>query len=396
MTSNLIPTYAPPNVVFERGVGMYLFDADGKPWLDFIAGIAVNALGHCHPALTSALHEQADKLWHVSNMFEVPMREQLAAKYCQSTFAELVFFTNSGTEAIEGLLKAARRFHFDNGEPERIEILTFDGAFHGRSYGAINAGGNPAYLKGFGPDMTGFKQLPFADEQAFVEAISKTTAAVLIEPVQGEGGVRAASNAFLQLLRAKCDEVGALLLFDEIQCGAGRTGKLFAHQWADIEPDGMAVAKGVGGGFPLGGFLLTQRVGQHMVVGTHGSTYGGNPLAMAVGIALWDEISKPEILENVITVGDFLKQQLARLADEFSDIVLESRGKGLLLGLKLHENFVARDIAGIAREHGLLIGAAGDNVIRMAPPLILTEDHAREAIAKLEQSLTAARGSEGA
>ncbi len=393
MTSNLIPSYAPPNLIFERGSGVYLFDGNGEPWLDFIAGIAVNALGHCHPALTSALHEQTDRLWHVSNMFDVPMREQLAAMYCESSFADLVFFTNSGTEAIEGLLKAARRFHFENGQPDRIEVLTFQGAFHGRSYGAINAGGNPAYLKGFGPAMAGFKQLPFADEQAFIDAISHDTAAVLIEPVQGEGGVRAAPEGFLRLLRAKCDETGALLLYDEIQCGAGRTGKLFAHQWTDAEPDGMAVAKGVGGGFPLGAFLTSQKVGQHMIVGTHGSTYGGNPLAMAVGIALWNEITKPETMANVIETGGFLKQQLARLADEFPDIIMESRGKGLLLGLKLHEQFIAREMTGLARDQGLLIGAAGDNVIRMAPPLIITKDHVREAVAKLEKALHTARKS---
>lgn len=391
MSSNLIPTYAPPSLVFERGEGVYLYDKNGDKWLDFIAGIAVNSLGHCHPALVNALAEQSQKLWHVSNMFEVPMRQQLAARYCENTFADLVFFTNSGTEAIEGLIKAARRFHFENQDTSRIEVLTFQGAFHGRSYGAINAGGNPAYLKGFGPAMEGFVSLPFADEEAFLAAISNTTAAVLIEPVQGEGGVRAAPEEFLRLLRAKCDETGALLLYDEVQCGAGRTGKLFAHQWTQAEPDGMAVAKGVGGGFPLGAFLLTQKVGEHMVVGTHGSTYGGNPLAMAVGIALWDEIAKAETLENVVKVGNFLKQQLAGLADKYDDLIVEARGKGLLVGFKLHEKLIARDVAGLARDQGLLIGAAGDNVIRMAPPLIITADHVREAISKLDMTLQKAR-----
>jgi len=391
MTSNLVPTYAPPDVVFARGAGVYLYDADGKPWLDFIAGIAVNSLGHCHPVLVEALTAQANTLWHVSNMFEVPAREQLAQRYCEHTFAEQVFFTNSGTEAIEGLLKAARKYHAENGQPERIDILTFQGAFHGRSYGAINAGGNPAYLKGFGPAMAGFTQLPFADEQAFIDAISENTAAVLIEPVQGEGGLRAAPEEYLRTLRAKCDETGALLLYDEIQCGAGRTGKLFAHQWTDAEPDGMAVAKGVGGGFPLGAFLLSKKMGENMVVGTHGSTYGGNPLAMAVGIALWDEIAKPEMMEHVVDVGNFLKQQLAGLADEYNDIIIETRGKGLLVGLQLHDQFVAREVVGLARNEGLLIGAAGENVIRMAPPLIITKDHAREALTKLERALQTAR-----
>lgn len=388
MTSHLVPTYAPPAINFVRGEGVHLYDDQGNAWLDFIAGIAVNALGHCPPKLVDALKNQADDLWHVSNMFKVPVREQLADMYCRDTFADLVFFTNSGTEAIEGVLKAARRYHADNGDEDRIEILTFQGAFHGRSYGAINAGGNPNYLKGFGPRMEGFKQLPFGDMDAFIDAINDKTAAVLIEPVQGEGGVRAADISFLELLRSKCDETGALLLYDEVQCGAGRTGKLFAHQWTDkANPDGMAVAKGVGGGFPLGAFLLTEELGKHMVVGTHGSTYGGNPLAMAVGVALWEELNTPGFMDRVVEMGNFLKQQLAGLQDEFPGMIEEVRGKGLLVGIKMSEQYVARDVMGMARDEGLLIGAAGDNVVRMAPPLIITEDNAREAVSKLRAAL---------
>ncbi len=391
MTSHLIPTYAPPDLVFERGEGVWLYDAKGDAWLDFIAGIAVDCLGHCHPALVKALEDQAHKLWHLSNMFEVPAREELASRYCENSFADLVFFTNSGTEAIEGALKAARKYHAARGNADRIEIVTFQGAFHGRSYGAINAGGNPAYMKGFGPLMEGFTQIAFADEAAAKAAITGNTAAVLIEPVQGEGGLRAAPDEFLRLLRKLCDETGALLIYDEIQCGAGRTGKMFAHEWSGAQPDIMAVAKGVGGGFPLGAWLTTKAVGEHMVVGTHGSTYGGNPLAMAVGIAVWDEIMKPGFLDHVTQMGQLLKQQMAALADTYPDMIEDVRGKGLLCGIKLKEPYVNREVMGLARERGLLSGAAGDNVLRMAPPLIITEEHARKAISVLDEALAAAR-----
>ncbi len=391
MSSHLIPTYAPPNLVFERGEGVWLYDAKGDAWLDFIGGIAVDSLGHCHPALVEALEQQSKKIWHLSNMFEVPAREELAQLYCQNSFADLVFFTNSGTEAIEGALKAARKYHAAKGNPERIEIVSFQGAFHGRSYGAINAGGNPAYMAGFGPHMEGFTQIPFADEEAAKAAISKTTAAVIIEPVQGEGGLRAAPHSFLKLLRQLCDETGAVLIYDEIQCGAGRTGKMFAHEWAGAAPDIMAVAKGVGGGFPLGAWLTTQKVGEHMVVGTHGSTFGGNPLAMAVGIAVWNEMSKPGFMEHVTKMGQFLKQQMAGLKDTHKDAIEDVRGSGLLTGFKLKDPYQNRVVMGLARERGLLCGAAGDNVVRMAPPLIITEEHARKAIAVLDASLIAAK-----
>lgn len=388
MPAPLMDTYAPPDLVFERGEGVRLYTAEGQSWLDFISGIAVNALGHHHPKAVAALKEQADKLWHLSNMFQVPGQIELAKKYTDATFADRVFFTNSGAEAVECSLKAARRYFFDKGEPHRYRIITFTGAFHGRTYGAINAGGNPAYLKGFGPRMEGFDQVEFGDHDALKAAITEETAAILIEPVQGEGGVRAVPEQCLRGLRQLCDEHGLLLMYDEVQCGAGRTGKLFAHEWAgEARPDIMAVAKGVGGGFPMGACLTTEEVGKGMVVGTHGSTFGGNPLAMAVGNVVFDELTAPGFLDNVNKVANFMQQQLTGLADRHSGIVTEVRGKGLLMGLKLVDNVVAKEFAGKVRDRGLLIGAAGDNVARMAPPLVIDEADASEAIGILDDTL---------
>jgi len=388
MPAPLMDTYAPPDLVFERGEGVRLYTAEGKSWLDFISGIAVNALGHHHPKAVAALKDQADKLWHLSNMFQVPGQIELARKYTDATFADRVFFTNSGAEAVECSLKAARRYFFDKGEPHRYRIITFTGAFHGRTYGAINAGGNPAYLKGFGPRMEGFDQVEFGDHDALKAAITEETAAILIEPVQGEGGVRAVPEQCLRGLRQLCDEHGLLLMYDEVQSGAGRTGKLFAHEWAgEARPDIMAVAKGVGGGFPMGACLTTEEVGKGMVVGTHGSTFGGNPLAMAVGNVVFDELTTPGFLDNVNKVANFMQQQLTGLADRHSGIVTEVRGKGLLMGLKLVDDVVAKEFAGKVRDRGLLIGAAGDNVARMAPPLVIDEADASEAIGILDDTL---------
>ena len=388
MPAPLMDTYAPPDLVFERGEGVRLYTAEGQSWLDFISGIAVNALGHHHPKAVAALKDQADKLWHLSNMFQVPGQIELAKKYTDATFADRVFFTNSGAEAVECSLKAARRYFFDKGEPHRYRIMTFTGAFHGRTYGAINAGGNPAYLKGFGPRMEGFDQVEFGDHDALKAAITEETAAILIEPVQGEGGVRAVPEQCLRGLRQLCDEHGLLLMYDEVQCGAGRTGKLFAHEWAgEARPDIMAVAKGIGGGFPMGACLTTEEVGKGMVVGTHGSTFGGNPLAMAVGNVVFDELTTPGFLDNVNKVANFMQQQLTGLADRHSGIVTEVRGKGLLMGLKLVDNVVAKEFAGKVRDRGLLIGAAGDNVARMAPPLVIDEADASEAIGILDDTL---------
>ncbi len=388
MPAPLMDTYSPPDLVFERGEGVYLYTAKGDQYLDFISGIAVNALGHAHPRAVAALKDQADKLWHLSNMFQVPGQKLLAEKLTNATFADRVFFTNSGAEAVECALKSARHYFFAKGEPHRYRIITFTGAFHGRTYGAINAGGNPKYLEGFGPAMEGFDQVEFGDHDALKAAITDETAAIIVEPVQGEGGVRAIPDVCLRGLRALCDEHGLLLIYDEVQCGAGRTGKLFAHQWVDgAEPDLMAVAKGIGGGFPMGACLATEAAGNHMVVGTHGSTFGGNPLAMAVGNVVFDELSVPGFMDQVVETSNFLKQQLHGLADRHSDIVEEVRGKGLLLGLKLNDKVVNKAVAGLARDRGLLIGAAGDNVARMAPPLIITQDHAHEAIGKLDDAL---------
>lgn len=377
---HLYNTYKPPAQEFVRGEGAYLYTENGDKYLDFIAGISVNCLGHNHPVPKEALIEQADKVWHLSGMFQLTEAKKLAKKYCDALpFAEKVFFTNSGAEAIECAMKTARKFHYDNGQPERFDIITFQGAFHGRTFATINAGGNPKYLKGFGPALPGFIHLPFGDHDALKDAISDTTAAILVEPVQGEGGLRPLPEVCLRGLRELCDEKGILLIYDEVQCGAGRTGKLFAYQWADgAEPDIMAVAKGVGGGFPLGACIATEEAAAGMVPGTHGSTYGGNPLATAVGNAVWDEISKPEFLEQVERVSNFLKQQFESLKDEFPDVVSEIRGKGLLCGMQLKKPAI--EVRKMMLERKLLGGSAGDNVLRLAPPLIITEDHVREAV----------------
>lgn len=388
---HLYNCYSPPAQEFVRGEGVYLYTEDGDKYLDFIAGIAVNGLGHGHPALVNAVKDQAEKLWHLSNMFRVQGQYILSDKYCAATFADKVFFTNSGAEAVECAIKTARRCQFVEGHKDRYEIITLKGAFHGRTMATINAGGNPKYLEGFGPAMPGFTNLPFGDLDIIKETISEKTAAILLEPVQGEGGVRALDTKFLKDVRSLCDEHGLLLIYDEVQCGAGRTGKLFAHQWADgkADPDVMAVAKGMGGGFPLGACLATERAAAGMVVGTHGSTYGGNPMAMAVGNAVFDELTKPELMENVNKVSNFMMQQFEGLKQRHPDIVEDVRGKGLLCGMKLKKK--ALDVRNLARDHNLLIGNAGDNVLRMAPPLIISEDNVREAISILDEVFTKAK-----
>ena len=385
---HIMPVYAPPPVAFERGEGVRLFTAEGESYLDFVAGIAVTALGHSHPALVKTLQEQAGKLWHTSNMFRVPAGEELAAKMCRDTFADRVFFTNSGTEAIECAIKAARKFHWANGAPERIDMVTFQGAFHGRSLGAINAGGNPKYLEGFGPALPGFVQVPFGDHDALDAAVGETTAAVFVEPVQGEGGVRAIPESCLTELRKLCDERGALLIYDEVQCGMGRTGKLFAHEWAEnATPDIMCVAKGVGGGFPFGACLMSEAVGAPMQPGSHGSTYGGNPLAMAVGNTVWDIISDEAFLENVRRVAGTLTQGLKSLADSHPDQVVGVTGKGLLCGLQMKD--APKPLQGALRDKKLLVGVAGNNVLRLAPPLIITDEDVREAVSTIDAALSA-------
>jgi len=385
---HIMPVYRPPEEVFEKGEGPYLFTESGTRYLDFIAGIAVNALGHSHPAMVDALKGQAEKLWHTSNMFRVRGAEELADKICRDTFADRVFFTNSGTEAVECAIKSARKYHWANGNEERIDIITFTGAFHGRSLGAINAGGNPNYLQGFGPALPGFVHLEWGDMDALEEAASRpSAAAIFIEPVQGEGGVRALPDEQLKRMRELCDEHGLLLIFDEVQCGMGRTGKLFAHEWVDgATPDILCSAKGIGGGFPFGACLTTEAVGEHMQPGSHGSTYGGNPLAMAVGNVVWDIISDEDFLAEVRRVSATLTQGLKSLADSHPDKVEAVTGKGLLTGLKMKAN--PKSLQGLCRDKNLLVGVAGNDVLRLAPPLVITDEHVREATQIMDAALS--------
>jgi acetylornithine/N-succinyldiaminopimelate aminotransferase len=381
----VLPTYNRADVAFVRGEGPYLFDEKGRRYLDFGTGIAVNALGHCHPHLVSTLREQAGRLWHTSNLYRVPGQEALARRLIELTFADTVFFSNSGAEAVECAIKMARKFQSASGAPERYRLITFEGAFHGRTLATIAAGGSPKYLDGFGPKVDGFDQVPFGDVEAVMRAYNReTTAGVLVEPIQGEMGVRVPPRNFLNLLREFCDARGILLLLDEVQTGMGRTGHLFAHEALGITPDIMAVAKGIGGGFPVGACLATERAAKGMVPGSHGSTYGGNPLAMAVAGAVLDVVSAPGFLEHVRLMGSHLQQSLSMLLSEHPRVVAEVRGQGLLLGMKLHvpaAAFIAR-----ARESGLLAVGATENVVRLAPPLIIEEAQLREAVTILSEA----------
>ena len=386
---HLMGVYSRAPLAFERGEGVRLYTEDGEEYLDCLAGIAVNALGHSHPKLIAALNAQASKLWHVSNIFRIPGQEALAKRLTDASFADVAFFTNSGTEAVELALKLARKYHAANGQLERIDIIGFEGAFHGRTYAAVFAAGNPSYTAGFGPDLPGYLNLPFGDIEAVKAAIGPTTGAILIEPVQGEGGARVASDAYLQELRALCDEHGLLLMYDEIQCGLGRTGKLFAYEYSGAAPDVIMLAKALGGGFPVGACLATAEAAKGMVFGTHGSTYGGNPLAMAVALAAMEEIDTPQMLEHVRRLSAYFGQQLEGLRSRFPEVVLEVRGKGLLIGLKL--GVPNRAFMQHARDQHLLIAGGGDNCVRLLPPLTLTLDEAREAMEKLEQACSAAR-----
>ena len=385
--SALLPTYARSELVFERGQGAHLFTASGERYLDFASGVAVTALGHAHPHLVKALAEQSEKLWHVSNLHRIPGQERLAQRLCAETFADYVFFANSGAEAVEGAMKVARRYHFSQGAPERFRFVTFEGAFHGRTLATISAGGQAKHLEGFGPPVEGFDHVPAGDIGAVEAAIGDTTAGVMIEPIMGEGGMREVSWPFLRDLRALCDEKGILLILDEVQSGMGRTGRLFAHEWAGITPDVMAVAKGLGGGFPVGAVLATEEVGSAMTPGSHGSTFGGNPLAMAVGNAVLDVVLAPGFLDHVAAMGLRLKQRLAGLKDEHGGIIEEIRGQGLMLGMKC--KVPNQDLLqSLAAEHMLTV-QAGDNVVRLLPPLIVGEAEIDEACAKIEAACVA-------
>jgi acetylornithine/N-succinyldiaminopimelate aminotransferase len=383
----VLPTYNRAAVSFERGVGARAYTANGVEYLDFGAGVAVNSCGHAHPHLVQALSEQAAKIWHTSNIYQMPGQTKLAERLIAHSFADTVFFCNSGTEATELAIKMARKFHYVNGAPERIEIITFEGAFHGRTLAALAAGGQEKYLEGFGPKAAGFVQLPFGDHQALEAAIGPNTAAIYIEPVQGEGGIRPVPHQCLRGLRELCDKHGILLMFDEIQCGIGRTGKLFAHEWAGITPDIMAVAKGIGGGFPLGAVLATENAAKGMVAGTHGSTFGGNPLATAVGNAVLDVVLADGFLDNVLRQSINLKQKLERLKDLHPTIIEDVRGSGLMMGIKCKVANTALQKA--ALDEKLLIIGAGDNVVRLLPPLIVTDADVTEAVNKLERACVA-------
>jgi len=387
MIASVLPTYNRAAQAFVRGDGCRVFTEDGEAYLDFGAGVAVTSCGHAHPHLVQTLTEQAQKIWHTSNLYRMPGQEKLAAQLIERTFADTVFFCNSGAEALECTIKMARKFHFANGQPERTTIITFEGAFHGRTLATIAAGGQEKYLEGFEPRMTGFKQLPFGDHKALEAAITPDVGAILIEPVQGEGGIRPVPTQCLKGLRDLCDQHGLLLLLDEVQCGVGRTGKLFAHEWAGIEPDIMAVAKGIGGGFPLGACLATESAAKGMVAGTHGSTFGGNPLATAVGSAVMDVVTADGFLENVQRQALSLKQKLAALKDTYPNVIEDIRGAGLMMGIKCkvpNTTFVAAALA----EKMLVIGA-GDNVVRLLPPLVITEADVADAMSKLEKACKA-------
>jgi acetylornithine/N-succinyldiaminopimelate aminotransferase len=386
-----MPTYARAPFEFERGEGSWLIATDGSRYLDFGAGIAVNALGHAHPKLVAALEAQARRVWHLSNLYEIPEQRRLAERLVDATFADTVFFTNSGAEAMECCIKAARKYWHAKGQPQRNRIITFEDAFHGRTLATISAAGQEKLVKGFGPLLPGFDIVAFCDIEAVKAAIGPETAAILIEPIQGEGGIRPVPHPFMRELRALCDEHGLLLILDEIQCGMGRTGTLFYHEQAGITPDLMGVAKGIGGGFPLGACLATEEAAAGMVAGTHGSTYGGNPLACAVGNAVVDEIATPEFLGEVKRKAGLLRQRLAELADANPDIIAEIRGEGLMLGLRLQEGVANGDFVAKGRENGLLTVPAGANVVRILPPLNIADEDLAEGVARLDATCQAMR-----
>ena len=384
MASHLLPTYARVDLAFERGEGAWLFTADGERYLDFTSGVAVNALGHAHPYLVSALEAQAKKVWHVSNLYRIPEGERLADRLCEATFADTVFFQNSGAEAIECAIKMARKYQAVSGKPERYRIVTFEGAFHGRTLAALAATGNKKYLDGFGPPVDGFDQVPYGDLEAVKKAIGPATGAILVEPIQGEGGVCVPPSNFLRGLRALCDQHGLLLIFDEIQTGFARTGDLFVYQRAGVQPDIMTIAKALGGGFPVGACLATAEAGKGMTAGTHGSTFGGNPLAMAVGNAVLDVMLAPGFIQHVRDMGLLFKQRLAEIKDRHSAVVAEVRGEGLLMGLRMVPP--VSEMVDELRNEKMITVAAGDNVVRLLPPLIIGEAEVAEAVARIDRA----------
>jgi acetylornithine/N-succinyldiaminopimelate aminotransferase len=387
VTTHLLPTYARVDLAFARGEGAWLISTTNERYLDFSGGVAVNVLGHAHPRLLAALNEQAQKGWHVSNLYRVPEAERLADRLCAASFADLVFFCNSGAEAMECSIKVARKHHAASGHPDRYRIITFEGAFHGRTLATLAAGGNKKYLDGFGPVAEGFDQVPFGDLEAVKRTIGPATAAILIEPIMGEGGVRVVPNQFLQRLRGLCDEHGLLLMFDEVQAGVGRTGRFFAYERTGVKPDILALAKGLGGGFPVGACLATADAGKGMTPGTHGSTFGGNPLAMAVGNAVVDVLLAPGFLEGVRKKALLMRQRLAEVHDRHGDVIAEVRGEGLLLGLRT--NIPNGDLVDALRAEHVLAVAAGDNVVRLLPPLVISESEISEGMERLDRAASA-------
>jgi acetylornithine/N-succinyldiaminopimelate aminotransferase len=385
--SHLLPVFARADIAFERGDGCWLTSTSGERYLDFTSGVAVNALGHAHPHLVAALQEQATRLWHMSNLFKSPDGERLAARLCEQSFADFVFFANSGAEAMECAIKVTRKYNAARGHPERYRIITFDGAFHGRTLATLAATGSPKYLEGFGPPVDGFDQVPFGDLDAVKKAIGEDTAGILIEPIQGEGGVRAAPAAFFRSLRQLCNDKGLLLVFDEVQTGMGRTGELFAHRRFGVTPDVMSLAKALGGGFPIGACLATAEAASGMTPGSHGSTFGGNPLAIAAANAVLDVMLKPGFLEHVQKMSLLLKQKLASVVDRHPAVISEVRGEGLLIGVKAV--VPSGDLVTALREQKLLTVGAGENVVRFVPPLIVTEEEIDLSVASLERACAA-------
>ena len=383
MVTAVMPTYGRIDIAFESGEGSYLYDTEGEKYLDFATGIATNSLGHCHPHLVATVQEQASKLWHVSNLYNIPEQQRFADRLVENSFADTVFFCNSGAEAMEGCLKVARKYHFENGEPEREEIVCATGAFHGRTLTTLSAGDSEKYREGFGPRPEGFHHVAFGNLNEMRAAMSTKTAAILVEPIQGEGGINPASTAYLRALREIADEFNALLIFDEVQCGMGRTGKLFAYELANVTPDIMGLAKGIGGGFPVGAVLATEKAASGMVPGTHGSTYGGNPLAMAAANAVLDVINEPDFLSSIIKKGNKLKDDLTSLVDKHPSVLESVRGVGLMLGVKsIGPNL---ELMTALRENKLLTVVAGENVVRILPPLNVSEDELDEAVQKIDQ-----------
>ncbi|UOA22514.1 Succinylornithine transaminase/acetylornithine aminotransferase [Sulfitobacter pontiacus] len=384
MIPSVLPTYSRAPLSFVKGEGSWLIEQDGRRFLDLGAGIAVNALGHAHPALVAALTEQAGQLWHTSNLYEIPQQQELADRLVALSFADTVFFTNSGTEACELAVKMARKYFYDKGQPDRTEIITFSGSFHGRSSAGIAAAGSEKMTKGFGPLLPGFKHIEFGDMEALGAAITDTTAAIMIEPVQGEGGIRPVPDADLKQMRALCETHGPLLIFDEVQCGVGRTGKMFAHEWAGVTPDIMMVAKGIGGGFPLGAVLATENAASGMTAGTHGSTYGGNPLGCAVGNAVVNIIGTDAFLDDVNRKAGLMRQKLEGLVASHPDVFESVRGSGLMLGLKCKAT--NSDVVSAGYRHEVITVPAADNVIRLLPPLNITDEDIAEAVSRLDQA----------